>query len=199
MGIKQMPLHHNEHLSDEQTFAVACRLPWHRRTLVRRSSPVRSSSPELVWTFRSDLYSLGVVLWEMLTGRVVFRGTPAEVMYQHLHAPLPVEQLEDVPKPVVVPLEALLEKDSADCLSPEAMFLVERRISLSWIEHGQTRMSTSSPSLLGLGSESRRWSTIGSGGWPLIIIVLQSLFLVGLSTDRAPAVNLPPMNSLMRL
>jgi predicted ATPase len=60
---------------------------------------------------RSDLYSLGVVLWEMLTGHVVFRGSPAEVMYQHQHAPLPFEQLEDVPEPVVVLLEVLLEKD----------------------------------------------------------------------------------------
>ena len=30
---------------------------------------------------RSDLYSLGVVLWEMVTDQVVFRGSPAEVMY----------------------------------------------------------------------------------------------------------------------
>ena len=43
---------------------------------------------------RSDLYSLGVVLWEMVTGHAVFRGSPAEVMYQHQHAPLPLEQLE---------------------------------------------------------------------------------------------------------
>ena len=35
---------------------------------------------------RSDLYSLGVVLWEMVTGHAVFRGSPAEVMYQHQHA-----------------------------------------------------------------------------------------------------------------
>jgi serine/threonine protein kinase len=60
---------------------------------------------------RSDLYSLGVVLWEMVTGHVVFRGSPAEVMYQHQHIPLPVEQLEGVPQPVVVLLEVLLEKD----------------------------------------------------------------------------------------
>ena len=39
---------------------------------------------------RSDLYSLGVVLWKMVTGHAVFRGSPAEVMYQHQHAPLPI-------------------------------------------------------------------------------------------------------------
>ena len=62
---------------------------------------------------RSDLYSLGATLWKMLTGHVVFRGSPAEVMYQHQHAPLPLEQLKDVPQPVVVLLEILLEKDPA--------------------------------------------------------------------------------------
>ena len=62
---------------------------------------------------RSDLYSLGVTLWEMLTGKTPFRGTPSEVMHQHQHALLPVEQLRDVPKPVAALLEALLEKDPA--------------------------------------------------------------------------------------
>jgi serine/threonine protein kinase/tetratricopeptide (TPR) repeat protein len=60
---------------------------------------------------RSDLYSLGVVLWEMVTGHAVFRGSPAEVMYQHQHGPLPLEKLEHVPQPVVVLLAVLLEKD----------------------------------------------------------------------------------------
>jgi serine/threonine protein kinase/Tfp pilus assembly protein PilF len=62
---------------------------------------------------RSDLYSLGVTLWEVLTGKTPFRGTPSEVMYQHQHARLPVEQLKDVPESFVVLLGRLLQKDPA--------------------------------------------------------------------------------------
>src|SRR5215468_8778103 len=60
---------------------------------------------------RSDLYSLGITLWEMVTGKTPFRGTPGEVMYQHQHSPLPLEELEGVPQPLVVLLETLLKKD----------------------------------------------------------------------------------------
>ena len=38
-------------------------------------------------------------------------GSSAEVMYQHQHAPLPVEQLNGIPQPLVVLLEVLLAKD----------------------------------------------------------------------------------------
>src|SRR5271165_2964165 len=62
---------------------------------------------------RSDLYSFGVMLWVMVTGQTPFRGLSAEVMYQHQHAPLPSERLKDVPQPLVVLLEKLLEKDPA--------------------------------------------------------------------------------------
>ncbi len=60
---------------------------------------------------RSDMYSLGVTLWEMVTGQTPFRGPSAEVMYQHQHVPLPLGQLKDVPQLVVGLLEKLLEKD----------------------------------------------------------------------------------------
>jgi len=72
---------------------------------------------------RSDLYSLGVTLWAMLTGRAPFRGTAGEVMYQHQHALLPINQLAGIPKPVVALLEKLLEKDPAQRFQTPAELL----------------------------------------------------------------------------
>jgi TolB-like protein len=62
---------------------------------------------------RSDLYSLGATLWNMLTGQPPFRGTSAELMHQHFHGPLPLAQLEAIPQPVTALLEVLLDKDPA--------------------------------------------------------------------------------------
>jgi serine/threonine protein kinase len=79
---------------------------------------------------RSDLYSLGVTLWVMVTGHTVFRGSPAEIMYQHRHASWPKEQLEGVPQPVVVLLQALLEKDPARRFqSPDELLKAIRTIT----------------------------------------------------------------------
>jgi tRNA A-37 threonylcarbamoyl transferase component Bud32/tetratricopeptide (TPR) repeat protein len=73
---------------------------------------------------RADLYSLGITLWNMLTGRTPFQGTPGEVMYQHQHTPLPIDQLERIPQPVVVLLKVLLEKDPAQRFQTPAELLM---------------------------------------------------------------------------
>ena len=87
---------------------------------------------------RSDLYSLGVVLWEMVTGHVLFRGSPAEVMFQHQHAPLPLEKLESVPQPVVSLIEVLLDKDPGRRFQTPAELLKALPTITDAIEGGRT-------------------------------------------------------------
>ncbi len=61
----------------------------------------------------SDMYSLGVTLWFLLTGRCPFRGSQAKVMSAHLGSPPPFEELFEFPTPIVSLLAHMLEKDPA--------------------------------------------------------------------------------------
>jgi serine/threonine-protein kinase len=63
---------------------------------------------------RSDLYSLGIVLYEMVGGRVPFSGdNPVSIAYKQVHeAPLPLNQLaSDVPRAFEAIVARLLAKD----------------------------------------------------------------------------------------
>ena len=87
---------------------------------------------------RSDLYSLGVSLWQMLTGHVPFLGSLAEVMYQHQHGSLPLEQLESVPPPVVSLIEVLLDKDPRRRFQTPAELLKALPTITGAIDEGRT-------------------------------------------------------------
>jgi serine/threonine protein kinase/formylglycine-generating enzyme required for sulfatase activity len=60
---------------------------------------------------RSDIYSLGVTLWYMLTGKPTFSGSLASIIAQHLDKSPPFEVLAPLSSCVVVLLRRMLEKD----------------------------------------------------------------------------------------
>lgn len=61
--------------------------------------------------FRSDIYSLGVTLWFMLTGKPLFEGSLTRVVTQHLVQPPPIEKLAWLPARIAALLESMLAKD----------------------------------------------------------------------------------------
>ena len=109
------------------------------------------------------------------------RKTSRRDLASGLHLPfvtLAIDRLGEAPTIV-----SLLRCNPVPMLRGECAYLVE---SKQVIAATLIRIQNAIRSLPGLGSESRRSLAIGSDGWLLTIIVLQSLFLAGPSTDRAP-------------
>src|SRR5262245_45731374 len=76
---------------------------------------------------RSDIYALGIVAFELFTGRFPFRGeTPLDTILKHLHEAPPLEGpgAEGLPPSVVPVLRKALAKDPEDRMPTAAEFAV---------------------------------------------------------------------------
>src|SRR5216117_4588929 len=106
---------------------------------------------------RSDIYSLGVTFWYLLSGRVPFVGRTLEEIRERQAESLPVDQLKglDVPARIFALLKSLLAPDPKD--RPQSA-----RELLSAVHRCYTKFSTEARS-------RRRRSTLAAVGATLLI------------------------------
>jgi WD40 repeat protein len=112
---------------------------------------------------RSDIYSLGITLWHMLTNTTPFSGSPIQVAGQHLQAALPIDRLRHLSLPVVALLTDLLEKDPDNRPQTAEELLALLRATIKALENPlaarrkvvATRFRLSSPKLRTRGYQAK--------------------------------------------
>jgi eukaryotic-like serine/threonine-protein kinase len=145
---------------------------------------------------RSDVYSLGCVLYEMLGGRPPFQGsTPASIVRQHLlvEAP-PITNLRPaVTAEIAGTLARTLAKAPADRFSPAGQLAtaLDRRVVT------QTASTTSTVGGA-TGTGSKRWYTVGAAALAVILVAWFGVRTLGSGdvTGEVPRIVVLPLENL---
>lgn len=153
-------------------------------------------------TVAGDVYALGVVFYELLTGKVPFDGSVASVMDAHLHAP-PPRLAEQLGAPVDERAEAMilraLAKSPADRHPSVEDFIYELRALMDGLGMARRRRATGPEAAAAPPSAGERHAGRGFEVAPLpmacvdmdgTILAANGAFAHFLTDDaRAPVVN----------
>ena len=140
--------------------------------------------------FRSDLYSLGIVVFELFVGRPPFRAdTPVGTLLLQIEAPPPLETHADlIPASLVPVLRRALAKDPAGRYA-SARALAEGLHAAAEASQGGARSE-------GRAASSLRSSSRGRRRWALVPVTFLAVVGVvwtyrSLSPDRSPSRTAP--------
>ena len=122
---------------------------------------------------RADIYSLGIVFYELVTGRRPFEGdTPFATMLAHANAPLPRTSVKGLPKAVEQALYKALAKDPAERFASMGEFVEV----LDKLSHGDDKFDLK----VKLPFFGFSWQPV------VIVIVLISVVLTGILIIGSP-------------
>jgi len=156
--------------------------------------------------FRSDVYALGIVIYEIFTGNVPFRGeTPISTILKHLHDPPPIDtaRVPDALRPV---LRRALAKDpaaryaSARALTEALGDALRDARSAGRPPHEMSTTMLVAPTLAHPGMAApKRFQPAAIGGAVVLLaaVVLALRFGSGAPAEvRAPAAALTPASTV---